>query len=214
MRSSSRLFDRRERGLDLGQDRGLALGTARSADFEARIEPQRGTARRSPCERSRMLAQRRPHVVLRNGTRICRRKRDQRADQRDVAPGSPPASTSALKPSFSATPRITAMKQASSAPSASRSIAAAVGALERHVVQPDRRGRRRRDLVGALVHHRSPCSPAPARARKAESAGRAPDLEADALAVVAGAAVEVDGERPLLRQALDHADVADRVRGE
>ena len=38
----------------------------------------------------------------------------------------------------------------------------------------------------------------------------APDLQADGAALVAGAAVEVDAERPRRRQALDDADVGDR----
>ena len=74
-------------------------------------------------------------------------------------------------------------------------------------------GWRRRPRPGRCARRPpgSPCSPAPARAPTAGSAAVAPDLQADAVPCSSSVrAIEVDAERPLRRQRLDHADVLDR----
>ena len=69
-----------------------------------------------------------------------------------------------------------------------------------------------RDLVGALVDHLEAHVLQHRHALgQRDRAPVAPHLQADARLAVAGARVEIDAERALRRQPLDHADVGDGV---
>ena len=90
---------------------------------------------------------------------------------------------------------------------------AAVGALEQHVVQPDvgRAVGVAIDLIGALVHHLEAHVLQHGHALgERDRPAVAPDLQSDGIALVPGAAVEVDAERPGDRQSFDDADVGHR----
>ena len=72
-------------GFDLRQRRGFALRALLHRDFEPRIEPQM-EQRHDPARDRGMLAQRRPHVVLRERHADLPQETRHRADQRHIAP--------------------------------------------------------------------------------------------------------------------------------
>ena len=207
MRSSSRLSTLPQRRLDLGDDRRLALGARRPRPSSARIEARVEQLDDLGGER-RVLAQRRPHVVLRIGHADLAQEARDGADQRDVAPRQPGRhhqrvvavvlGDAAHHHDEARFERAPSARRDRPAPPSARSSTMSCSQT------PDRR-RRRRDLDrSARRPPGSPCSPAPARAPTAGSAGRGSRPSGRRTACRPRCAmIEIDAERPLRRQRLD-----------
>ena len=170
MRSSSRLSTAWQRRFDRGGDEGFARGAFAARRAELRIEPgvEQGDDLRGDAG---MLAQRRPHIVLRVRHAHLPQKARQRADHRDVAPDQPGGEHQRVVAVVFGAPAHDGEEAALETFFEHRQVQRPTQrAFERHVVEPrirpspaagcDRCARRRRG---------SPYFPAPARARTAGS---------------------------------------------
>ena len=186
------------------------------AILRARIEP-RVKQRDDIGGDTVMLAQRRPHIVLRERhLRLLQEARDS-ADQRHVAPHQ----------SAGEHQRVVTVVVAVTAHDDEECCLqpllqprgliveidfAAIGALQEHVVEPGRLRVLRRELIGALVddaeahilQHRHPL-------RQRQRPAAAPYAQPDAAVPFAIAMMEIDTERALRRQSFQHADRGEAI---
>ena len=207
-------LDRLQHALDLGPDARFRLGAlVGAARIEAGVEQLDDLARDGA-----VAGERRGEVVLAEGEADLAQVAPEGAHHGDVAPAELGLEHELVegvrfgKPAEERQDR--RLDRAFDGADVER---AAGGALERHVVEPDPAGilaARRVDPIGALVDdlEAEVLEQRHAFGQRQRGAARE-DLEVDARVGIAVAAVEVDGPRALVREALEDRDVGDRLLG-